>query len=60
MGLATERDNKMYEDWEYLIGSEGSCWRVYWREAMAGVCQEDFDTIEEAMAFIKDLQGESK
>jgi len=22
------------------------------------VCQEDFDTIEEAMEFIKDLQGE--
>ena len=48
----------MFEGKEYIIGSEGNCWRVYWREAMAGVCQEDFDTIEEAMEFIKDLQGE--
>ena len=48
----------MYEGKEYIIGSEGSFWRVYWRDVMAGVCQEDFDTIEDAMAFVKDLEGE--
>ena len=51
-------ENSLFINWEYVIGSEGEGWRVYWREAMAGVCQEAFDTIEEAMAFIKDLQGE--